>query len=281
MTAVPRRTVETGTETVDAHVVDGVGVVTLNRPHRRNALHGEMYDGVPRALDAFAADDGVGCVLITGAGTSFCAGGDVRDGGSRSGRVVETEDHIQENARRLTRNARMVTQLHDMPKVTIAALPGPAAGAGIGIALSTDFRIAARSAKLIPGWGKLAFSGDFGGTWFLTRLVGPSRALELLVEGTAIDSDAALRLGLFNKVVDDDQLSSAALAWAAKIAAGPSSTWASMKANVLDAQEHSLADVLPRESERMVRCGTTEDHRRAVKDWLSAAAEKAKARAVK
>jgi 2-(1,2-epoxy-1,2-dihydrophenyl)acetyl-CoA isomerase len=272
--------IDTGTATVLAEVVDGVGVITLHRPQRRNALHPEMYEAVPRLLEDFAADDAIGCVLFTGAGTAFCAGGDVRDGGSAKA-VPPGDRDAQVSARSavLAGNAAMVTLLHTIPKVTIAALPGAAVGAGMSIALSTDLRIGGRSARLIPGWAKLAFSGDFGGAWFLTRLVGPAKALELLLADAPIDADTALRLGLFNRVVDDADLRSAALRWAADIAAGPSFAFAGMKANVIDAQYLSLEHALPRESDRMVRSGMTDEHRDAVRAWLAAAAAKAGARA--
>lgn len=276
MTSADTLTVDTGTDTVLAEITDGVGIITLHRPQRRNALHPEMYEAMPALLDRFAADDEVGCVLLTGAGSAFCAGGDVRDGGSA--KVVPPGDREEQVAARsamLAGNARMVTLLHAMPKVTIAALPGAAVGAGMSIALSTDLRIGARSARLIPGWAKLAFSGDFGGAWFLTRLVGPAKALELLIADEPIDAETALRTGLFNRVVDDAELRAAALRWATEIAAGPSMAFSGTKANVLDAQQLSLEEALPRESERMVRSGMTEEHRDAVKAWLAAAAAKA------
>ncbi|MCV6973670.1 enoyl-CoA hydratase/isomerase family protein [Mycobacterium bourgelatii] len=259
-----------------AAVVDGVGVVALNRPQRRNALHNEMYEAVPRLLERFAADDGVGAVVITGAGQAFCAGGDVRDGGSAkavtgTGGSEAQEAQIAARSTLLADNARMVTLLHEMPKVTIAALPGAAVGAGMSIALAADLRIAATSARLIPGWSKLAFSGDFGGAWFLTRLVGPAKALELLIADQAIDANAGLRLGLFNRVVDDADLPGEALRWASEIAAGPTYAYAATKANVSDAQRLPLADALLLESERMVRTGLTQEHRDAVKAWLAAA----------
>ncbi|MCV6981538.1 enoyl-CoA hydratase/isomerase family protein [Mycolicibacterium pulveris] len=269
--------IDTGTSTVLADVVDGVGVITLNRPERRNALHAEMYQAVPRLLERFAADDDIGCVLITGAGDAFCAGGDVRDGGSAKDVPAGNRDEqIAARAAILADNARMVTLLHDMPKVTIAALPGAAVGAGMGIALSTDLRIAARSARLIPGWSKLAFSGDFGGAWLLTHLVGPSKALELLIADTAIDAGTAERLGLFNRVIDDADLPASARAWAAEIAAGPTAAFAGTKANVLDAMRLSLGEALLPESERMVRSALTQEHRDAVKAWLASAAKKAR-----
>jgi 2-(1,2-epoxy-1,2-dihydrophenyl)acetyl-CoA isomerase len=232
-----------------------------------------MYEAVPRLLDRFASDDNVGCVVITGAGSAFCSGGDVRDGGSGSNGTAEdhTEAEVASRSAALTSNARMVQLLHDIPKLTIAALPGAAVGAGMSIALSTDLRIAARSARLIPGWGQLAFSGDFGGAWFLTRLVGPSTALQLLLDGNPIDTETALRLGLVNRVVDDADLRSSALTWAAEIAAGPTKAWAGVKANIADAQELPLEQALVRESERMVRCGMSAEHRDAVRGWLRAA----------
>lgn len=268
--------IDTGTDTVLAQVVDGVGVITFNRPHRRNALHSEMYVAVPGLLERFATDDAIGCVLITGSGNAFCAGGDVRDGGSaREAREKEPEsgqdERVKARAAMLADNARMVTLLHEMPKVTIAALPGAAVGAGMSIALSTDLRIAARSAKLVPGWSKLAFSGDFGGAWFLTHLLGPSKALEVLITDRPIDSETGSALGLFNRVVDDEVLPAAALAWAAEIAAGPSVAFAGTKANILDAQRLSLTVAVLAESERMVRSSLTAEHRAAVRAWMATA----------
>ncbi|MCV7380870.1 enoyl-CoA hydratase [Mycobacterium alsense] len=280
MSAGAPRVLDTGTDTVTAEIADGVGVITLNRPERRNALHAEMYEAVPRLLERYAGDDAVGSVLITGAGSAFCAGGDVRDGGSRPADPVgeDAEADVRSRAAALARNARMVQLLHEIPKVTIAALPGAAVGAGMSIALSADLRIAARSARLIPGWGRLAFSGDFGGAWFLTRLVGPSVALQLLVDGSPIDTDLAMRLGLLNRVVDDADLRSAALEWAAEIAAGPTGAWAGVKANIAEAQELPLAQALLGESERMVRCATSDEHRAAVRAWLDAATRRAAAK---
>lgn len=272
----------TGTDTVLAEVVDGVGVITLNRPERRNALHAEMYVAVPRLLEQFTADDAIGSVLITGSGNAFCAGGDVRDGNSAKQTPGERDDDVEANVRaqsaQLADNARMVTLLHRMPKVTIAALPGAAVGAGMSIALAADLRVAARSARLIPGWSKLAFSGDFGGAWFLTRLLGPAKALELLIADEPVDAEAGQRLGLFNRVVDDADLRDSAIRWAAQIAAGPTSAFAGTKANVLDAQCLPLEQALLSESERMVRSGMTAEHRAAVKAWLAAAAAKSGAR---
>lgn len=279
MTHAHARSVDTGTDTVRAEIVDRVAVLTFHRPQRRNALHPEMYEAVPRLLEQFAESADVGCVLVTGAGNAFCAGGDVRDGGSaKDVPAGDPEEQIRARSALLADNARMVTLLHSMPKVTIAALPGAAVGAGMSIALATDLRIAARSARLIPGWAKLAFSGDFGGAWLLTHLVGPSRALELLVGDAPIDAAAGERLGLFNRVVDDADLPAAAQRWAAEIAAGPTAAFAGTKANILDAQRLSLAEALLPESARMVRSALTQEHRDAVRAWLASASNKVGAR---
>ncbi len=259
------RKIDTGTEVVAASVVDRVGLVILDRPERRNALHPGMYEAVPRLLVEFAADPEIGCVLITGSGTTFCAGGDVRRKVENAGATLE------ERAAGLTHNARISTLLHDMPKVTIAALPGAAVGAGLSIALSTDLRIAASSAKLVAGWGDLGFSGDFGGTWFLTRLLGPSRAMEFLISGEPMSAPQARDWGLVNRVASDAEFAEAALGWATKIAAGPRQAWAATKGNVLRAVEMSLAEALPLESEQMVRSGMTEEHKAAVRAWLEKA----------
>jgi 2-(1,2-epoxy-1,2-dihydrophenyl)acetyl-CoA isomerase len=256
--------VETGTATVRAEIRDGVGVITLDRPERRNALHPEMYEAVPALVDRFTDDNGVGCILLTASGTAFCAGGDVRDGGRRDG----------QRTRSLADDARMVVAMYESAKISIAALPGPAVGAGIGIALCTDLRIAAASARLVPGWGRLGLSVDFGGPGFLTRLLGPARALELLVTGSELDAASALALGLFNRVVPDDELPDAAFAWARTIAAGPPTAYRLMKENVRHAPDMELKEALVAEAKRMVEATQSEDHRRLVRAWLAAATAK-------
>ena len=230
-----------------------------------------MYDAVPRLLERFFDDSEIGCVLLTGAGDAFCAGGDVRDGRRRRERTDAPRPSVEEAAAMLTRSARMVLLLHEGPKISIAALPGPAVGAGIGLALAADLRIAAESARLIPGWGKLAFSGDFGGTWFLTRFLGASRALAVLVDDETIDAPTALTLGLFNRVVADGELADAAFAWARSIASRPQTTLRYFKENVQQATRLTLRQALPSESERMVRSAQTDEHREAVRQWLAAA----------
>ena len=250
--------VEVGTDTVRAEIVDGVGVIELNRPERRNALHAEMYDAIPRLIERYEADDGVGCMLLTGAGKAFCAGGDIQGGAGQGGRDLGVD-------------ARVIAMFQESPKLSIASLPGAAAGAGIGFALAPDFRIAAASARLVPAYAPLAFSGDFAVTWLLTRFLGASKALELLVDNVVIDAPTALELGLFNRVVPDDELRGAAMDWARTIAAGPQTAYRFMKDNVRDAQRLDLREFLPIEADRMTRSAQTDDHRKARERWLEAA----------
>ena len=277
----PARAVPSGTDHVLGRIADGVGVIELNRPERRNALHPDMYDAIPRLIEAFDADDEVGCVLLTAAGPAFCAGGDVREGtgrprrgprpsgGEGGGDGADDDAGVAEEAAALTHLARMVVMLRESPMISIAALPGPAVGAGIGLALAADLRIAASSATLVGGWSRLAFSGDFGGPWALSRMLGPSRALEFLIGTDPIDAEEAHRLGLVNRVVPDAELRGAAMAWARRVAAGPRGAHALIKQNVREAQELDLREALPRESERMVRSGRSREHRDAVRRWIA------------
>lgn len=259
------RAIDTGTDVVLIEVVDGVGLITINRPERRNALHQDMYEPMQRALRDFAAADDVGCIVLTGRGAGFCAGGDVRDGRARTDSAELT---LEDKAAGLLANAQLARLLHESPKITMAAVNGPAVGAGLSLALACDLRIMTRSASFIPGWGRLAFSGDFGGTWFLTRLLGPSKALEVLVLNQRIDAENALALGLTNRVADDHDFPAQWRALAHQVAAGSRDAVALMKQNVHEALIAPMATALVGESERMVRSGLTEDHKEAVRAWL-------------
>ena len=153
--------------------------------------------------------------------------------------------------------------LHEMGKPTIAMLNGVAAGAGMSLALACDMRIAGRSARMTTAFAKVGLSGDFGGTWFLTRLVGPARARELYFTSAMLDADAIERLGLANRVVDDAALADETMALAEKIASGPRVALHLMKANLKAAEERPLADLLDMEARHMMRAFGTEDHREA------------------
>jgi 2-(1,2-epoxy-1,2-dihydrophenyl)acetyl-CoA isomerase len=250
----------TGTDVVDVSLRGRVAVITFNRPERRNAIHREMHAPITRALREFAGRDDVGVVVFTGAGSAFCAGGDVKGDPDAP---VPRDPGEREAA--LLADAQVVREIWEHPKLTVAALNGAAVGAGLSIALACDLRIAAASARLVTGWARLAFSGDYGGAWFLTRLVGPSRALELLAGNAALDGDAALAHGLVNRVVPDAEFPAAWAAWAAELAAGSTTAQMGMKANVRDALNLPLGESLPLETHRMVESAGTVDHREAVR----------------
>ncbi len=263
------RAIETGTLFVTARVEERVAVITLNRPERRNALSPVMFDGLERALiDAESAED-VGCVVLTGAGGAFCAGGDVKgmaEGGfaDGSGRGVDAAVHRQRLWHRAT-SAR----LYEMPKPVIASLPGAAAGAGLSLALACDLRIASERAILLTAFANVGFSGDFGGSYFMTRLVGAARARELYYLSERIDAREAERLGLVNRVVPDEKLEAETRELAGRLAHGPAVAYRYMKENISRAAgAASLQECLDAEATHHVHTGLTEDHRNAVKAFV-------------
>jgi 2-(1,2-epoxy-1,2-dihydrophenyl)acetyl-CoA isomerase len=261
-----RRTIETGTDTIRVEVSGRVGVITLTRPGRRNALHDEMYAPAIAAIESFAADPAVGCIVVTGEGAGFCAGGDIRDGsGRRADGSKPTDD---ERVAHLAEIARFGTLLRESPILTIAAVNGAAAGAGMALALACDLRIATASARFIGGWVRLGFSGDFGGAYYLTRRVGESRAIEILASNRPIGADEALALGMVERVVPDAEFPAAWRAWAASLAAGPKAAIGLMKQNVLDASRLPLADAVVAEARRQVESSRTDDHREAIRAWV-------------
>jgi 2-(1,2-epoxy-1,2-dihydrophenyl)acetyl-CoA isomerase len=218
---------DTGTPDLRATVEDGVALLVLDRPARRNALTPGMVGGLARVLADVGADDEVGAVVLTGAGGAFCAGGDVKA-------MADADDwsaaQLLERQRRSQR--QVCGRLWRMPKPVLAALPGPAAGAGLGIALACDLRYAASSAVLTTAFAKVGLSGDYGVAWFLTRLVGTAKARELLYLSERLDASAALELGLVNAVLPDEELLPHVLQTARTLAAGPRAALGLMKANL-------------------------------------------------
>jgi len=251
--------IETGTEQILARLEDRVAVLTLNRPEARNALTWEMKEALVEILGRLASDPKVGCVLVTGEGQGFCAGGDTKRMQS-DGRPPSFEERV----RRLRAEHEIPWQLHTMEKPTLVALRGAAAGAGLGIALAADLRVAAESAFVTTSYARLGLSGDYGSSWFLTRLVGPAKARELFYTADRVDARECARLGLVNLVVPDAELEQAAFDRARRIAAGPPVALRYMKDNLNRALEHGLRECLDVEAERMVQGAMTEDYLEAV-----------------
>jgi len=175
---------------------------------------------------------------------------------------------LQQRIAGLRRSEEVSLLLHEMPKVTIAAVNGPAAGAGLSICLACDIRIASDQARLGTAFARVGFSGDFGGTYFLTQLVGPSKARELYFSGEMLNADEALKLGMVSRVVPAAALADEVHAYAKRIAAGPRVAYAYMKANLNAALHSDARAMLDREALGQSLTGLTEDHKEAVKAFL-------------
>jgi 2-(1,2-epoxy-1,2-dihydrophenyl)acetyl-CoA isomerase len=261
------RSIDTGTNDLLAHVDRHVGVITFNRPDRRNALSNDMYSGFDRALAAMTLDVDVRVVMVTGAGRAFCAGGDVkamneshRTGMARPGRSTNVDDSIAQ----LRRSQRAVSlALHQFPKPVVAVLPGAAAGAGLSIALAADIRLAAERAVLVTAFATVGASGDFGGSWFLTHLVGTAKAKELYLTSPRLTANEARDLGMVNQVLPDEGFEMAALAWCQALAERAPIAARLMKENLNRAITCDLATALDAEAASMVRAMSTADHREA------------------
>ena len=245
---------------------DRVAVLTLNRPERLNALTPDMMRALRSHLADVALDDGVGCVVLTGAGNAFCAGGDVRV----QARVAAegSPDTPERRSDQLRVSMEASRLLHEMPKPTIAMLNGVAAGAGLSLALACDLRIAGRSARMTTAFAKVGLSGDYGGTWFLTQLVGTAKARELYFLSDVLDAERIAALGLANRVVPDDELATETMALATKLANGPSVAFRYMKRNLNVALSGDLAAGLDSEAYGMLRSRASEDHKEAARAFV-------------
>ncbi|MFK7754363.1 MAG: enoyl-CoA hydratase-related protein [Sedimentitalea sp.] len=261
------RHLDTGAPDLLCSVTDHVATITLNNPAKRNALSDTLTPALRRMLLETEADPDVRVLVLTGAGGAFCAGGDIGGMGNTlsDGGKADVDGMIA----RLRQGQESVSlKLYEYAKPTIAALPGPAAGAGMSIALACDLRIAAASAFLAPAFGAIGLSGDFGGSWFLSHLIGPGRAKEVYFTSRRIMADEALALGVFNHVAPDDALAEATAEMAQKIAAGAPIAQRYMKQNHNLAMQADLRTTLSQEADRMIRSMLSEDHRNAAAAFL-------------
>ncbi len=261
------RTIDTGTDDLLARVEGNVGVITFNRPQRRNALSEGIYGGFAEALPVMASDSEVRVIMLTGNGGAFCAGGDVKGmneahqtGGSRDGQPDGVEDQV---AYLRQRQRAVSLAIHEHPKPVVAALPGAAAGAGLSIALAADIRLAAKRAIVMTAFANVGASGDFGGSWLLTQLVGPAKAKELYFTTPRLSSAEALELGLVNQVLPDEGFDDAAIAWCQSLAERAPIAQRFMKENINRALHTDFATALDAEAPNMIRAMATADHREA------------------
>jgi enoyl-CoA hydratase/carnithine racemase len=257
--AVDRIEVDTGTGELLCEIRDRVALMTLNRPEACNALSDYLTPALRHMVKQCGDDPRVGALLISGAGTAFCAGGDVKGMG---GNAPKADIPFEQRVADLRVKQRTLTgALVAVRKPTIAALPGPAAGAGLALALACDIRIAAESAVMTTGYARIGLTGDYGIAWLLTRLAGTSRARELMFLSERIDARRCEALGLVNRVVPDAELREIAFALAKSLAEGPSIALAYIKDNLDHALTSDFLGSMDQEAENMVRSARTTDHK--------------------
>ncbi len=261
--------IDTGTPDLLAALEDGVLTLTLNRPDARNAMSKAMNLALQEQLAQAEFNPAVKCLVLTGAGQGFCAGGDVK-GMAASGDGTVGAQTIDEAIARQRLNQRATAgKLFKMPKPTLAALPGAAAGAGLSLALACDMRVMASSAIMTTAFARVGFSGDYGGSYFLTQLVGSAKARELYYLSDRVSADEALRLGLTNWVCAPEDLSSKTREIALRLAKGPTVAYRYMKENLNRAMAGEVDDCLDLEATHHIHCGQTEDHREATKAFVA------------
>ena len=263
--------IDTGTDEVLCDLSEGVATITLNRPDKRNALSDTLTPALRQILLDLDNDPRCGAVVLTGAGSAFCAGGDV----SGMGKGIGNADPLAElrgpedKIKALTvRQETLTLRLHELSKPTIAALPGPAAGAGLSIALACDMRIMADSAFITTAFANIGLSGDYGCAWFLTQLLGPSRAKELMLTARRVQAAECLSLGLANQVVAFDDLQTEARTLALQLGNSARTALRFMKENINRAVWHDLRTCLAADARGIITCAATDDHKEAVNAFI-------------
>jgi enoyl-CoA hydratase/carnithine racemase len=262
------RTVDTGTEQLLCEVRDRVATVTLNRPDKRNSLGDVLTPALREVLLVLEADPDVGCVMITGAGDAFCSGGDVSGMGGSGDAPAQPRSIDEEVSELIRRQETLTLRLYELAKPTVAALPGPAVGAGLSIALACDLRVASRTAFILTGFTNVGLSGDYGASWFLNRLLGQSKTKELMYLSERVGAEECARLGLVNAVFEPDAFRADAFDYAARLANGPTVALRRMKRNINRGALQGLRESLALEAEHMVQSFQTEDAHEAIRAFM-------------
>lgn len=259
-------------ETVLVRREGRVAIVTLNRPDTLNALNADIMHRLPEDLRGVAEDDAVRCVVLTGAGRGFCAGGDVKAISSLADRLVKGDKGKKGTTEFRTRWLRRCVEaarwLHEMSKPTIAMINGSCAGAGMSLAAACDLRFAVDSAKFVPAFTSVGLSGDYGGSWLWTRILGTAKARQLYFLGETRDAAAALDFGIVDRLFAEGELERETMAIADMLAAKPYSGVAYAKANLNAALSDTFIESLDRESLNMMlaRDAITAARKAAAKD---------------
>lgn len=239
---------------------NGVATISLNRPEVLNAFNGQLHEDLHDALDSAAADDEVRCVVLRGEGRGFSAGADLRgEDLQRDGdETPDLGDYLRKTY------SQTITKITGMEKPVIAALHGPVYGAGVGLALACDFRVGAESVKFSVAFIKIGLMPDAGVSFFLPRIVGLGKAMEMSMLGDAVEAEEAHRIGLVNRVVADDALLDEVGAFAEHLAAMPTRALGRIKQTLNASFESDLEAALEKEAEGQTFCGYTEDHQEGV-----------------
>ncbi len=242
---------------------EGIATITLNRPDKLNAFIGHMRRDLAEALEHAGSDRSIKVVILTGAGRAFCSGGDV----GFMAELMERGD-ADEFSRILGAGRRVITAIRSMTKPVIASINGPAAGAGFNLALACDLRIASSNATFTQSFVKVGLHPDWGGTYFLPRLVSPNKACEMFFLGDAIDAAEALRLNIVNQVVAPEELESATLQLAERLRAAPAIVIAAAKQAIYASSSSDLDEMLRYETEAQLRCFESDDAHEGVRSFF-------------
>ena len=263
-------TIDTGTEELLCTIDQRVAVITLNKPNKKNALGDILTPALRQTLLELDNHEEVGCIMLTGAGDAFCSGGDVSGMGADANTGKDKTPLTKEaRIQKLTEAQRTLTQrLYEHSKITVAALPGAAAGAGLSIALACDLRVASEDAFLTTAFARIGLSGDYGASWFLTRLVGLAQAKEMLYLSERITAKEAKSIGLVNQVFTPNLFRKQALEYAKKIANGPTQALGRMKKNLHLGLEQELADSLALEATHLIESMGTQESKETISAFM-------------
>ena len=262
--------IDTGTEELLCLIEDRVASITLNKPHKKNALGDVLTPALRQTLAQLENDARAGAVMITGAGDAFCAGGDVSQMGSSVKKdSAEPTPTDQERVKNLIEKQKSLTKrIHELNKITVAALPGAAAGAGLSIALACDLRIASDNAFVTTAFSNIGLSGDYGASWFLPRLIGLAKAKELFYLSDRVGAEDCARLGIFNKVFSQDTFRADAQAYVAKLANGPTNAFGRMKTNLNQGLDQDLDASLRLEAEHLIASMADPESKEAISAFM-------------